>query len=552
MMSNLQEKISTWKQGPDGFLQWLQDIGPQIQVSKGGFQKFEIQPFQEEFIRNALALDEQGNFVNRIITCSMPRRHSKSTLMALLVLWRFTLRPTENIIILANSTSQVQGVSYKMLKSIILNTPFLRQQIGTDNVLHNSIRYPALQSVITPVSTSIASLYGQKITCCWTTEVHSNPDPDTINVMASSLGDSDNSWLLLDSTTDPEGGKLHSIEQMAKSDPTVYAYRLEYSGLKEALEKSPAWISRPWLKTMNKQLLPAEFASQHLNKRSEASNRLFPAQHLKNCKARYKNKISKDDFEKLIDGRKYVCGGGLDRAYMLSAHGDSTIWTTVARTSDPESSEPVYYVLNQQKILAGLGKAIEKEIIEDNAQYGLKNVSFESYNSQDIAVWATEQGIPNEVIHVTNTLKLSAFQDLVSLVRENRLFFPKDLTDLYKEMEGFNYEYNKNGNLVFGSRKKKDDRIFSLLWAVYSLRKEETVIYELSDIVCNSKSRHARHCFLRNGEMILNCANTCAAYKQVQSMYNSYMKATPESELTIQQFFQRLVKVKGIKTYNAL
>jgi hypothetical protein len=105
---------------------------------------------------------------------------------------------------------------------------------------------------------------------------------------------------------------------------------------------------------------------------------------------------------------------------------------------------------------------------------------------------------------------------------------------------------------VFGSRKKKDDRIFSLLWAVYSLRKEETVIYELSDIVCNSKSRHARHCFLRNGEMILNCASTCAAYKRVLGMYNSYMMATPESELTLQQFFKRLVKVSGIKTYNAL
>jgi hypothetical protein len=148
--------------------------------------------------------------------------------------------------------------------------------------------------------------------------------------------------------------------------------------------------------------------------------------------------------------------------------------------------------------------------------------------------------------------KLAALIELANIVKEQRLFFPEELTDLHKEMSLFSYEYNQNGNIVFGTRKKKDDRIFSLLWAVWSLRKSETVIYELNDIVCNSKSKHAKYCYLRNGEMILNCASTCASHKQVQAMYNQYRTANPETELTLQQFFARLVKVRGIRTYNSL
>jgi hypothetical protein len=119
-------------------------------------------------------------------------------------------------------------------------------------------------------------------------------------------------------------------------------------------------------------------------------------------------------------------------------------------------------------------------------------------------------------------------------------------------MQYFNYSYTKNGNITFGSRKRHDDRVYSLLWAVYSLRKTETILYEIDTINCTSISKHAPYCYLRGGDLILDCSNTCPAHTKVKGMYNQYVKSNPESDLSLPQFFDRLVKVKGIKTYKAM
>ena len=545
------DQLKEWRKPPEGFFKWLEFVKPKVLDRNNKLVPFVAQDFQREMFEGALECNQEGNYKYNTIIFSLPRRHSKTTCAGLLVLYRFCLFPNENIKVISNSERQALRVNFKMLKDLITNSKVLREWVGIDNIQRTNIELPDLGNKIEVVVNNIPSLYGERISCGWFSELHAAGDDQALQILSSSQGDVNDAWTIVDSTTDPINGPLHQLEQAQAKDPTIYVYRKEYAGLADAKKKSPHWISRSWLDSRKAQLLDTEFASQHLNKRSEAANKLFPAEQLKKCKSRYKNKLSKEGLEKLIDGRKYVCGGGLDRAYMFSTHGDSTIYTSVAKTSDPEG-EALYYVLNQQKILAGLAKTIKKEILEDNAKYGLENVIFESYNSQDLAIWATEQGIANEVVHVTNTLKLSAFQELANIVSEGRLYFPEELKDLYREMSVFNYEYNKNGNIVFGSRKKKDDRIFSLLWAVYSLRKSETVVYELNDIVCTSKSKHAKFCYLRNGSMILKCADTCASHKQVQGMYNQYRKANPETELSLQQFFARLVKVKGIKTYSSL
>lgn len=545
------EQIQEWRKPPEGFFAWLDFVKPHVLDRSNRLIPFEVQDFQQELFENALRCNDDGDYKYNTLIVSLPRRHSKTTCAGLLVLYRFCLFPNENIKVISNSERQALRVNFKMLKDLITNSKVLRDWVGLDNVQRMRIDLPDLHNRIEVVVGNIPSLYGERITCGWFSELHAAGDDQALQILSSSQGDVANAWTIVDSTTDPVNGPLHQLEQAQSKDPSIYVYRTEYANISDAKKNSPYWISRSWLDSRKAQLLDVEFASQHLNKRSEAANKLFPTDSLKTCKQGYKNKISRDEFESLVDGRKYVCGGGLDRAYMLSAHGDATIWTTVARTSNTDG-EAQYYVLNQQKILAGLAKSIKKEILEDDAKYGLENIIFESYNSQDLSIWATEQGLSNEIVHVTGSLKLSAFQDLSNLVRENRLYFPDELQELEKEMRVFSFEYNKNGNIIFGTRKKKDDRIFSLLWAVYALRKSETVIYELGDIVCNSKSQHARLCLLRNGNMILNCSNTCAAYKQVQAMYNQYRKANPESELTIQDFFARLVKVKGIRTYKAV
>lgn len=544
------DRVKEWKQAPDGFFKWIDDVQPLIPSRSGGFEVFIPTDSQVEFFTNALKTDDQGNFVYQTIVDSEPRRHSKTVKLALMVLWRFTLFPAQTIVPLANSTQQVQGVSFKLLRQIILNTDFLRNQVGADNVQGGKIEYPAMQSSITPVSTNISSLYGQKISVAWCTEIHQAPDPEAPQVLASSIGDTENSWFLVDSTVDPPEGPLHALEKIKDKDESIYFYKIEYRSLKEAEDKSPPWISRSWLRSRQKQLLPSTFSSQHLNARSQSTNSLFEEKDLKACRVHLKNAMAYEDVEKLAEGKKFVFGSGLDRAYGFSAHGDKTVWCSVAKIQHED--DPHFYVVNCNPITASLGSSIKKAIQRDYTEYKLENIALESFNAQDIYTWAIEQGYPAELIHPTSQLQTNAFLDLHNIVREGRLHIPMELRKLYDEMKYFSYEQTKSGYFTFGTRRRKDDFVYALCWAVYSLRKQELNIYEIDSINCRSISKHAPFCYLRNGDHILSCANQCPAHIKVKQMYNKYINSNPDSDLTLQKFFSRLVKVTGFRTYKAM
>jgi hypothetical protein len=454
---------------------------------------------------------------------------------------------------MANTERQSLSVGFQTLKSIILNTPSLVAQIGRENVRSYEIRYPKLQNLIEAVSLNISSLYGERITVGWVSEIHAAPSEEPMQVLASSLGDSLNSWLLVDSTVDAVGGPLHRLEQLQESgeDPTVFVYRIEYQDLDEALEKSPPWIRRDWLRSRQKQLLPAVFATQHLNQRAAAANNLFAIPDIRACMEDIPNPVPDVSLDSMFQGRKYVCGGGLDRAFFGSIHGDKTIWTTVAKVADPESKEPEYWILNQQNILGSLGRGIKKVIRDDMDRFKLRNISLESYNSQDIFTWCLEQGYPAEVISPTSTTQANAFPELYRLVKEHRLRFSKSLKGLADEMETFIYEM-KNGIPKFGCDKWHDDRIYSLCWAVYALRNKELATYELKDIHCKSRSPNAHLCYLRQGDLILPCSNECPAHYHVLKMYNQYRESNIESEATLPEFFRGMVKVAGVKSYKMI
>lgn len=547
------DRIKAWRKGADGFLQWVEDVQPRIPSRKGGFEVFQPADFQMEAIREALATDEEGNWRFQTIAFSFPRRHSKTTLNALLVVWRFTLfGPNENIKVMANSERQTLSVGFSLVKKIILNTPFLVSQVGRENLRTYDILYPKLQNTITAVSCNVAGLYGEKITCGWISELHAAASEDPMQILASSLGDSANSWLLIDSTVDAVGGPLHRLEKLQEGgeDPTIYVKRLEYRDLAEALEKSPPWIDRAWLASRQKQLLPAIFKTQHLNQRAAASNNLFSLEDIGAAKEPVPCPMTREDLERIAAGRKFVTGGGLDRAYFGSLHGDATIWTSVAKVADADG-EAHFWVLNQKNVLGSLASGIKKQIAGDFERFSLSNVVIEAYNAQDIATWAMEQRIPCEIIHATNTNQVPAFMELYRIVKEGRLHFPAKLEDLAREMETFLYEL-KGDKPKFGSDKWRDDRVYSLCWAVYSLRQRELAVYELSDIICESRSSHASFCYLRQGDLILPCSEQCQAHRQVHRMHLQHRSVRVESELTLPEFFKAMVNVAGVRTYRPI
>lgn len=552
-MAFTKKQVQSWTaNSPEAFFAWLEDIQPRVPSARGGYAVFVPEQFQRDAIRDALATDDAGDWKYTTIAFSFPRRHSKTTLMALLVLWRFTTRPTQNIVCMATNERQTVATGFAIVRQIVLNTPALLAMIGKENVQQYRITYPALQNSIRTTSCNVSGLYGQRLSVAWMTEAHAAPSDEPMQVLASSLGDSLNSWMLIDSTVDPPSGPLHRLEQLAESgeDPTVFVRRIEYADLAEALEKSPPWIRRDWLKSRKAQLLPATFETQHLNRRTAATNSLFAPEDIAACREPLPMPFEKAALEAWTGGRSFITGGALDRAFFFSAHGDSTIWTAIAKVAAPDGGEPHYVVLNQQKILGSLASGIKKAILADVERYALANVTLEAYNAQDIATWAQEQGIPVEVVHATNTAQTPAFLELHRIVKEHRLHFSDKLEGLAKEAGTFLYEL-VNGSPRFGSDKFHDDRVYSLAWAIYATRRSELAAFTLPNIICDSQSKYSRFCYLRTGDAILNCAKTCPTHTAVQGMFLQYRRTAIDSDLSLPEFFQNMVKVKGARLFSA-
>ena len=552
-MAFTKKQVQSWTaNSPEAFFAWLEDIQPRVPSARGGYAVFVPEQFQRDAIRDALATNDAGDWKYTTIAFSAPRRHGKTVLAALLVLWRFTTRPTQNIVCMATNERQTVATGFALVRQIVLNTPALLAMIGKENVQQYRITYPALQNSIRTSSCNVAGLYGEKISVGWMTELHAAPSDEPMQVLASSLGDSLNSWMLVDSTVDSVSGPLHRLEQLAESgeDPTVFVRRIEYADLAEALEKSPPWIRRDWLKSRKAQLLPATFETQHLNRRTAATNSLFAPEDIAACREPLPMPFEKAALEAWTGGRSFITASGLDRAFFFSAHGDSTIWTAIAKVAAPDGGEPHYVVLNQQKILGSLASGIKKAILADVERYALANVVIEAYNSQDIGTWTQEQGIPSELIHATNTAQTPAFLELHRIVKEHRLHFSDKLEGLAKEMGTFLYSL-VNGSPRFGSDKFHDDRVYSLAWAIYATRKNELAAFTLPNIICDSQSKYSRFCYLRTGDAILNCAKTCPTHTAVQGMFLQYRRTAIDSDLSLQEFFQNMVKVKGARLFSA-
>jgi hypothetical protein len=548
-------KIEEYRQAPEGMIQFVRDVQPRILDVNRKIIPFEFADFQLDTVRKALSTDDEGNYRYQTVIISYPRRHSKSTIAALITLWRFCCFPNQNIKVIGNTERQVKAVCAKKLKDSIRFTPVLRKWIGLDNIKFDAINLPNLNNRIEFLIAGSKYLYGESIDLCWLTELHEKPnDTSTYDTMVTSMGDVLNSQIILDSTVDQQDGLMHRLEQIAEEQPksSICACRLEYKNKKQALKNAPSWIPRQYIHDRERDLFPAEFARLVLNKRSDAENTLLPYHHLKKCRSNYKNGIPKKDFIEMVGNRKITVGGGLDRANPYSKLGTDTIWSCVAKVAR-QDGEAEYHVLRQEDIFGSQGLGIKKAIDKDMQEYGLDNYILENVNIADIRSWSANRGHNFEAISPTPQNQESAFLELYHAVIDNRLFVPKELTKLFTQLKNMTYYYNNNNTISFGKRNRKDDRVYSLVWAIYSLRNRELASYELNlNIVCKSKSPYAKYCYLRGGtEVLSECADTCPAHQRVKEMYNSYIKYNVD-EISIAKFYKYFVDKTGVKMYKAI
>ncbi|MFX0090784.1 MAG: hypothetical protein ACFFBD_03390, partial [Candidatus Hodarchaeota archaeon] len=243
---------------------------------------------------------------------------------------------------------------------------------------------------------------------------------------------------------------------------------------------------------------------------------------------------------------------GLDMSKSIIG-GDNTVWSVILKVASPTHGEAEYYLLNQQVIIPNTASLIKKEIKKDHEKYNLDNVTLENYEVGDLKSWLDNEKISNELISAHDTNQNASFPEFHRIAKEGRLHLPESLNKLHTEMQTFSYIQKKGSKYSFGaaSQKSKDDRVYSLNWAIFSLRSQLMNLYTLGSFVCKYKSSKRNLCFLMGGSLKLSCKEQCQAYHEVASMFEEYKSFQFASNFTIQEFFEQKVKFDGARISQA-
>ena len=548
------DRIISWQEGETGFYKWLSDIKPRILVRNGRYEIFEPTDQQRKLIHETFAMDETEKFVHAINLSVQPRRHGKSTVFALFVLFFFTSRNNFTAQLLGASEDHCRRTMFNRLKAIINHTQNLQRMIPKDNQFAYTIHFPQLGNVIQYTASNLSTSFGDRLNLLWVSDLHAFLDLGPFNALQASLLDSDDSLLFIDSNVDETDGPVHGLEKEAAADTGIFCQLIRYRDLDEYCDKAPAWIDRAKARRLERTSLPADFKRDILGQRSDAKNALFTKDIIESAKRRYS--IPVVNLKDLVNGRAYKVGGGLDRAKSLIAgpRGDFTVWTVVLKVAN-HTGEPEYYILNQVKFLINSGKAIKAQILEDHRRYKLDNSILENYEVSDIYSWLLEQQVPCELISAHDTNQRASFPEMYRVFKEGRFYYPDGLKDFAGELSTFTYTRRKNGSYSFGhaSTKFHDDRVYSTNWAIFSLRKEVLNLYEIDSIVCKNRNSKRQLCFLFGGSVeFKHCSRNCTAFQEVKALWLQYREFNDESEVTLPVFFNSMVRVTGAKVYQAV
>ncbi|MGJ3626385.1 hypothetical protein AB5I41_04640 [Sphingomonas sp. MMS24-JH45] len=115
-----------------------------------------------------------------------------------------------------------------------------------------------------------------------------------------------------------------------------------------------------------------------------APSALFPADVLAACTHEYPL-----DVKALAAGSAYIVGGGLDRAFGGSRHGDRTVAACVAKIVLDD--EEHLFVLDADSVFLGRLGGIKSRLDGYHRGYGISRATLESYGAQDVADWAATQ-----------------------------------------------------------------------------------------------------------------------------------------------------------------
>lgn len=551
-LSSLAASIASWRNGSAGFFQFLDDVQPRVRSSTGGFIPF--QPGPREHAEIAKALD--GQDISIAVFC-WPRRHGKSVTSAMIIVWRFLTRQTEQVAVVANSEKQVVDTAFRTIREAFEQTPFLKRltAAGSINVLGDRVEFPATGSTIQAFSANPGALWGKKLSCAQISELHAAPRGDEVfAALAGSLLDTAGSLMLIDSTVSAKSSKLFELYQAATHatdpDTSIAFSHLSYADLDDACRNAPPWISETKLRSLSRQMLPHEFALYHLNRWQDAANTLFPADLLAACTHEYPL-----DVKALTNGSAYIVGAGLDRAFGGSRHGDRTVTACVLKVVLDD--EEHIFVIDADSVFLGRLGGIKSRFEGYHRGFGMSRATLESYGAQDVADWAAQQPFSSgvEVVHPSRRTKYQAMMGLYQAAAEQRLHIHPAFKDLLAELAVF--EVHSDGKATDGEaavpkfthpRGAHDDYVHAVAWAVHSLRHVSLNPYELEGIHCHGRGAEVAHCALNGGAHVPLCARECRSMREAMRLFEGYRSRKVVQPIDFATFVATKVKNVGSHT----
>lgn len=546
--NNAASKIASWRSGSTGFFKFLEDVKPLLRSHRGGFEPFLLTGRE----RNEIARFLDGSY-STCVLC-WPRRHGKTVTLAMLIVWRFLTRQTENHALVANSEKQAVDVCFRSVLEAIQNTPFLRSLVdaGEIKVGADRIDCAATGSTIQAFSNNPAALYGKKLTVAQISELHASKSEGVLDALSGSLIDSADSWLLIDSTVGPRSSPLFGLYNIAQrgEDPKLFFSHICYDDMEHAAKDGPAWIDADSLRSLSKRMLPTAFAALHLNKWGDASAALFSPALIAQCIDSYAL-----DAQAVAAGAQFVVGAGVDRAFGLSRHGDRTFTCAVLKCLVGEDEH--YYVLDSNHVLLSRLGGIKNALTKYHNDFGMSRVVVESYNAQDVADWAASQPFAGgaEVAHPSRQLKNHIFTTLYTIAAEGRLHIHPSFVALLGELATFEVIQDGSNEAKDGlaslptfrhARGCHDDAIHALAYAVHSLREIELHPYVLDGVHCYGRKEAARLCVLNGGYLVPLCSNTCRSMTDARARFDGYLGRKPMSPLGFEEFAASKLRNVGI------
>jgi len=487
------EKLSIYRQPSEGIIKWCNEL-VYFPAPNVGIVKITLWPYQEEILRKATA-KINGKWKYSTICLSLPKRNSKTFLASILAAWRFTCFYNTEIVIAANSKDQASSVAFDKFKKIIENSPDLLDFVGKENILDKEVRIPHTQSRCVVLSSSKAASWGYGIDLGIVDEIHAAPDAEGLyQILASQTGERGGQVILPSQVS----SKLNIFYQLYKlhqnnEDPNLFFYYLadDPQNPKPWYEYNPSpLLTEEWLNSRKAQMTQQQYDAWHRNLWVSSTKKLFSLDKIGQAVesgSHLRIPISRHDLE-LMERKFYTrfkIGYGLDRALPYSKQGDRTIGTVVAKGFYKDKD---FYIILDQKILSD-DISIKEHIKWAYNEYKyLHGIALEVYQAADIYSWLERQGLANEseLIHAGDRQQIPCFTELYQIINDGRLAIPEGLPTatygnetrviLTQELQDFEHEIAgdipKFGHPP-GSR-YKDDSVYSLGWAIYSLREEDT------------------------------------------------------------------------------